>query len=125
MAYFPTSTMVAAAVLVLSVDTASAETMTGAEITAALEGNSISNENEVLYFNPDGTAIYRKGNKRTTGRWGVEGDKFCSDISWDVYPAKNVPGWKCNPAIGDSKRIAFLIEGHPSAWVVSKGRKVD
>ena len=58
----------------------------GAEIRAALEGNSISNENEVLYFDPDGTVLYQKGSTRVSGRWGVEGDKFCSDVSTDVRP---------------------------------------
>ena len=48
-----------------------AQTLTGAEIRAALEGNSISNENEVQYFNPDGTVLYQKGNtesERSLGR---------------------------------------------------------
>lgn len=86
MAGFRAPKMVAAAVLILPVGEASAQTMTGAEIKAALEGNSISNQNEVQYFNPDGTAIYQKGGKTITGKWGVEGDKFCSDLSTDVRP---------------------------------------
>ena len=65
-----------------------AQTLTGAEIRAALEGNSISNENEVQYFNPDGTVLYQKGNQRVSGRWSVEGDKFCSDVSTDVRPRR-------------------------------------
>ena len=63
-----------------------AHTMTGAEIRAALQGNSISNENKVQYFNPDGTVLYQKGNEKGSGRWGVEGDKFCSDVNPDVRP---------------------------------------
>jgi hypothetical protein len=121
--------MVIAALLIMPVGVVSAQTMTGAEIKAALEGNSISNENEVQYFSPDGTAIYHKGAKRVTGNWGVEGDKFCSDLSTDVRPspdaAKNVPGWKCHPAMGDKKRIAFIIDLHAYSWVISEGKKVD
>ncbi|MEK1948805.1 MAG: hypothetical protein AAAB36_25050, partial [Ensifer adhaerens] len=99
--------------IVLPVGVASAQTMTSAEIKAALEGNSISNENEVQYFNPDGTAIYRKGSEKVTGQWGVEGDKFCSDLNTDDrYPAEGqdrVGEWKCYPTIGDKKRISFII----------------
>ena len=121
MASFRATTTIAAAVLILPVGVASAQTMTGAEIKAALGGISISNENEVQYFNPDGTAIYQKGSKRVTGKWGVEGDKFCSDLRTDVRP----PHWRCYPAIGDNKRIAFIIESHAYSWVVSEGKKVD
>ena len=117
------------ALLILPVGVASAQTWTSVEIKAALEGNSISNEDEVQYFNPDGTAIYRKGSEKVTGRWGVEGDKFCSDVNIDArYPAEGegrVGEWKCYSVIGDAKRIAFIIDRHASSWVISEGNKVD
>ena len=76
-----------------------AQTITGAEIRAALEGNSISNEHEVQYFNPDGTVLYQKGSTRMRGRWGVEGDKFCSDVSTDVRPPSEAePNRRVAPA---------------------------
>ena len=106
-----------------------AQTMTGAEIRAALEGNSISNENEVQYFNPDGTVLYQKGNKRTSGRWGVEGDKFCSDLNTDVRPPLEAEpshaAWQCYPAISGNKHIAFIIERHAYSWRISEGKKID
>ena len=115
--------------IILPVGVASAQTMTSAEIKAALEGNSISNENEVQYFNPDGTAIYRKGSEKVTGKWGVEGDKFCSDINIDArYPAEGedrVGEWKCYPATADKKRISFIIDRHMNSWVISEGNTVD
>jgi len=122
------STMLAAAVAVLPPGMAMAQTMTSAEIKAALEGNSISNENEVQYFDPDGTAIYRKGSKRANGHWRIEGDKFCSDVSTDVRLLQTEDkrvGWQCHAVLGDSRRIAFLIGDHADSWTVSKGRKAD
>ena len=54
-----------------------AQTITGAEIRAALEGNSISNEHEVQYFNPDGTVLYQKGSTGDARPLrGVEGDRY-------------------------------------------------
>ena len=101
--------------------------MTGAEIRAALEGNSISNENEVQYFNPDGTVLYQKGSKRLSGRWSVEGDKFCSDVSTDVRPPleaePNRAAWQCQPAIGDEKPIAFIIDRHAYSWSDFRGQE--
>ena len=106
-----------------------AHTMTGAEIRAALQGNSISNENEVQYFNPDGTVLYQKGNKTASGRWGVEGDKFCSDVNTDVRPPLEAEpdraAWQCYPAIGAEKHIAFIIDRHPYSWRISEGKKID
>lgn len=128
MTLFKASTMLAAAVAVLPAGMAQAQTMTSVEIKAALEGNSISNENEVQYFNPDGTAIYQKGSKRANGHWRIEGDKFCSDVITDVRllgAEDKREGWQCHAVIGDSKRIGFLVENHADSWTVSKGRKVE
>ena len=47
-----------------------AQTIAGADIRAALGGNSISNENEVQYFNPDGKVLYQKGSTRMTRTLG-------------------------------------------------------
>ena len=106
-----------------------AHTMTGAEIRAALQGNSISNENEVQYFNPDGTVLYQKGNKTARGRWSVEGDKFCSDVNPDVRPPleaePNPAAWQCHPAIGAENHIAFIIDRHAYSWRISEGKKID
>ena len=103
-----------------------AHTMTGAEIRAALQGNSISNENEVQYFNPDGTVLYRKGSKRASGRWSVEGDKFCSDVGTDVRPPlEDEPAWQCHPAISGKNYIAFIIDRHAYSWRISEGKKID
>ena len=115
--------------LILPTGVASAQAMTSAEIKAALEGNTISNENEVQYLKTDGTAIYRKGDVKVTGRWGVEGDKFCSDLNIDArYPSEGegrVAEWECYTTIGDKKHIAFIIDRHAYTWSVSEGNKVD
>ena len=115
--------------LILPVGAASAQTMTSVEIKAALEGNTISNEVEVQYLDPDGTAIYRKGDEKVTGRWGIEGDKFCSNLNTVArYPPPGegrVGEWKCYPVIGDKKRIAFVIARHADSWVISEGNKID
>ena len=106
-----------------------AQTITGAEIRAALEGNSISNENEVQYFNPDGTVLYQKGNKTASGRWGVEGDKFCSDVNTDVRPQLEAEpdraAWQCYPAISGKNSIAFIIDRHAYSWRISDGKKIE
>ena len=106
-----------------------AQTLTSAEIRAALEGNSISNENEVQYFNPDGTVLYQKGSQRMSGRWGVEGDKFCSDVSTDVRPLSgaepNRAAWQCYPAISGKNSIAFIIDRHAYSWRISDGKKIE
>jgi hypothetical protein len=57
--------------------------MTGAEISAALTGNSVdgtwSGSEYRSYFDPGGTTIYqRKGTPATQGRWSVKGDQYCS-----------------------------------------------
>ena len=105
------------------------QTMTGAEIRAALQGNSISNENEVQYFNPDGTVLYQKGSKRASGHWDVEGDKFCSDLSIHVRPPleaePNPTAWQCHPVVSGKKHIAFIIDRHAYSWRISKGKKID
>lgn len=115
--------------VVLPVGVASAQAMTGAEIKAALEGSTISNENEFQFFKPDGVAIYRKGNAKVTGRWGVEGDKFCFDLNIDArYPAPGadmITEWECYSVTGDEKRVSFIINQHASPWVISEGNKVD
>ncbi|MDQ0558494.1 hypothetical protein QO004_000267 [Rhizobium mesoamericanum] len=121
------SLMLAAAVVALPASVVLAQTMTSMEIKTALEGNSISNENEVQYFNPDGTAMYQKGSQTTSGHWRIEGDKLCSDLSTDVRlldAEDKRTGWQCHAVMGDSKRIAFVIAGHAYSWTVSKGNKV-
>ena len=57
---------------------------------------------KVQYFNPDGTVLYQKGSTRMRGPLGVEGDKFCSDVSTDVrHPSEAEPNraaWQCLPS---------------------------
>jgi hypothetical protein len=127
MAWLKTSILLAATVGILAAGTASAQTTTSPEIKATLEGNSISNEDEIQYFNPDGTTIYQKGSKSVSGRWRIDGDKLCSDVSTDVRlldSGGKGKVWQCHAVMGDRKRIAFLIEGHAYSWTVSEGKKV-
>ncbi len=127
MSWLNTSMLLAAPAVILAAGTVSAQTMKSPEIKATLEGNSISNEDEIQYFNPDGTTIYQKGSKSESGRWRIEGDKLCSDVSTDVRlldSSDKGAAWQCHAVMGHRKRIAFLIDGHAYSWTVSEGKKV-
>lgn len=102
-------------VAMLTGGTAYAKELSGADITAVLSGNSISASDEVQYFNPNGSTIYKTGGKRQTGKWSVEGNKYCSNLSG---------GKKCYVVEGGKGSISFIVDGKPYKYNVSKGQKV-
>ena len=112
---FKKTSMVAAVVLAATAH-AHAKDLTGAEIKSTLSGNSITASDEVQYFSPDGTTIYKTGGKRTTGHWMVEGDEYWSDMSG----AK-----KCYPVTGAKGSVSFIIGGKAYKYKVTKGQKVE
>ena len=106
-----TKISIAIALVLAAAASAHAKDLTGAEIKSTLSGNSITASDEVQYFNPDGTTIYKTGGKRTTGHWMVEGDEYCSDMSG----AK-----KCYPVTASKGSVSFVVGGKAFA----KGQKI-
>src|SRR5262245_35085292 len=107
--------VIVAGAFFMFVEVASAKDLKGAEITAALSGNSITASDEVQYFSPNGETIYKTGGKRTTGKWFVEGDTYCSDMSG----AK-----KCYPVTMTKSTIAFVVGGKSYKYKLVKGQKI-
>ena len=101
-----------AAILIFAGYSAAAD-LSGDEIRTILSGNTITAQDEVQYFNPNGTTIYEGYGERSNGWWMTEGNQYCSTVS----------GFKrCYPVTGNSEKVTFTAKGKSYSYMVTKGQ---
>jgi hypothetical protein len=94
------------------------EPLTGAEITAALAGNTAFGEQDGTkwkqYFAADGSTTYIAGDDDPSpGKWRVDGDAFCS-----LWPPAT--SWDCYDMTGDLSAnppsVTWIYQGGGDPW---------
>ncbi|MDX1710226.1 MAG: hypothetical protein R3316_03715 [Rhodovibrionaceae bacterium] len=103
--------------------------LTGAEIKAALSGNTVFGEQDGTkwkqYFAPDGSTTYISGDDDPSpGKWRVDGDTFCS-----LWPPAS--DWDCYDMTGDldasPPSVTWIYQGGGAPWpaVVKDGNQLE
>jgi len=79
--------------------------MTGPEIEAALDDQTLDYKAAWQTFNASGTTLYNAG-RDSWGSWRVQGDQYCSE-----WPPN--AGWECYDMARDldNDRVKFIGEG--------------
>ncbi len=88
--------------------------LAGAEITAALSGNTaIGDQKGMLwrqYFAINGDTVYIvSGKQPSPGKWRVSGDNFCS-----LWPPSTK--WDCYSMTGAGDNVTWIYEGGGDPW---------
>jgi|SRR5690349_8918283 hypothetical protein len=90
--------------------------LTGAEISAALNGRAVEGTGTLAWrqtFEADGSTIYRSDRGTERGRWQVRGDQYCSQ--WP--PSES---WSCYDLAIDDELVTFIGASgteHPARFV--------
>lgn len=111
---FTTSAVVLGTLALATVAWAEEKPLTGADITAALSGNTAvggsGDEAWRQYFDPSGETTYVvKGKEPDAGKWRVtDDDKYCS--WWEAT------GWDCYTMTGDADRVTWIYEKDGSTF---------
>lgn len=79
------------------------QTLTGAEITAALTGRTLDYGAQWQDFRASGRTLYFSG-RDTWGYWAVRGDQYCS-----MCPPSDL--WACYGLQTDGERVRFVGSG--------------
>ncbi len=90
------------------------KSLTGAEITAALSGNTAIGDQKGMawrqYFADNGDTLYlAAGSPPSPGKWRISGDTYCS-----LWPPST--SWDCYGMTGEGDNVTWIFDGGGAPW---------